>query len=179
MQDYSTAGQPEDSKKVRSLSRTKSIKDAQGRVKSITLDGAISEKLNEADDIDEEKEKKIEEDLKPLREKSDFMKVMSFNSPIAIMYLATFLVACAGSCHPIFGWIFSLYMTEMTVPTELLKLGLVMEGKNPELWKTNLETGVVQIVIYTLIITVVMFVGYVGKSFFYSVLGENVTLKVR
>jgi hypothetical protein len=88
------------------------------------LDAEVSEKLNEADEIDEAEDKKIEEMLKPLREKSDYNKVMAFNEPMWMVFVACFAVAAAGFCQPAFGWIFSRMMTVLTVPVKFAKLAL-------------------------------------------------------
>lgn len=42
-----------------------------------------------------------------------------------------------------------------------------------------MEKDIIKLVIYTLIMCAVMFFGYLGKSYLFSYLGENVTLKVR
>lgn len=87
--------------------RTKTIKDASGRTKTITQDADVAEKLNQADEQDERREKEIEEMLKPLRAQSDFMKVMAYNNPKALIPVACLLVGAAGFCQPLFGWVFS------------------------------------------------------------------------
>jgi ATP-binding cassette subfamily B (MDR/TAP) protein 1 len=46
-------------------------------------------------------------------------------------------------------------------------------------WAARLEKDVVEQVAYTLIMAGVMFVGYLGKSFIFSYLGENVTFRIR
>jgi hypothetical protein len=69
-----------------------------GRNISISLDAETSEKLNEADDLDEEKAKKLEEYLKPLKEKSDFVKVLKYNEPMWLVFPACLAVAAAGFC---------------------------------------------------------------------------------
>jgi len=100
----------------KTLSRKKTIKDDMGRSKTITLDAEVSEKLDEADEIDAKREKEIEEMLKPLRERSDFMKVMAFNNPKIAIFLACFCVAAAGLCQPLYGWVFSEFLMELTIP---------------------------------------------------------------
>lgn len=42
-----------------------------------------------------------------------------------------------------------------------------------------MQEEVIDLTIYTLIMAGAMFIGYVGKSYLFSYLGENVTLKVR
>lgn len=42
-----------------------------------------------------------------------------------------------------------------------------------------MEEQVIELTWYTLIMAGAMFIGYVGKSYLFSYLGENVTLKVR
>lgn len=54
--------------------------------------------------------------MKPLREKSDFMKVMDLNEPIWVVFLACFIVGLAGLCQPFFGWVFSDMLTTLTLP---------------------------------------------------------------
>lgn len=87
--------------------RTKTIKDSSGRTKTITQDADVAEKLNEADEMDEAREKQVEESLKELREKSDFVKVMAYNNPKMIIPVGCLLVGAAGFCQPLFGWVFS------------------------------------------------------------------------
>lgn len=47
------------------------------------------------------------------------------------------------------------------------------------LWKTNLEDDVVELTLYIVIMAGVLYVGYMGKSYIFGYLGENVTLKIR
>lgn len=152
-----------------------------GRSKTITLDAEVSEKLDEADEIDAKREKEIEEMLKPLRERSDFMKVMAFNNPKIAIFLACFCVAAAGLCQPLYGWVFSEFLMELTIPINVYQLLTMADddyGK-ADMWKERLEDKVTGLTYYTLIMAGVMFVGYIGKSYLFSYLGENVTLKVR
>jgi hypothetical protein len=53
------------------------------------------------------------------------------------------------------------------------------EGKDPELWKKNLEDDIVELTLYIVGMAIVLFVGYMGKSYIFSYLGENVTMKIR
>lgn len=48
--------------------------------------------------------------MKPLRERSDFAKVMAFNTPKVFIFLACFAVATAGVCQPLYGWVFSEFL---------------------------------------------------------------------
>lgn len=132
----------------------------------------VAQKLQEADDIDERREEEIKALLKPLRAKSDFMKVMKFNSPRIVIFLAVVSVMCAGGSQPFFGWIFANMMTSMTAPVDIdEQLGID--------WRTNLRNDIVKYTIYILIIGGVIFVSYIGKIYLFSFLGERVTLKVR
>lgn len=70
-------------------------------------------------------------------------------------------------------------MMILIFPVEQSKLILISEGKDPMLWKTNLEDDVVELTIYILIMAGVLYFGYMGKSYIFSYLGENVTLKIR
>jgi hypothetical protein len=97
-------------------SRTKTVKDSAGRTKTITQDADVAEKLNEADEMDEAREKQVEESLKELREKSDFVKVMAYNNPKIIIPVGCLLVGAAGFCQPLFGWVFSNFQTILTNP---------------------------------------------------------------
>lgn len=117
--------------------------------------------------------------LKPLREKSDFMKILSHNHPMWLIFPACLAVAAAGFCQPLFGWVFSIMMQVLTTPVEYSKLALLAEGKDPNLWKTNLEEEVVELTIYILIMAGVLWVGYMGKDYIFSFLGQNVTMKIR
>ena len=58
-------------------------------------------------------------------------------------------------------------------------MALIKEGKDPELWKKQLEDDVVELTLYIVYMACVLFVGYMGKSYIFSYLGENVTLKIR
>jgi len=62
------------------------------------LDAYVTAKLNEADEKDEERRKQIEEQLKPLKEKGDFAKIMEFNDPAWLIVPALLAVGAAGSC---------------------------------------------------------------------------------
>lgn len=117
--------------------------------------------------------------MKPLRAKSDFGKVMKFNSPKIVIFLAVLAVACTGAAQPFFGWTFASMLTVLTTPIELSEFQLVMEGKDPNLWKDNLRDDVVRYTRDILIIGAIVFIGYLGKIYLFSFLGERVTLKVR
>lgn len=79
----------------------------------------MMEKANKAD---EEYTKKVEEELKPLREKSDFMKVMAFNHPKSAILFAAIGVAIAGGLQPILGWIWADMLFTLSIPVEYLKI---------------------------------------------------------
>lgn len=117
--------------------------------------------------------------MRPLREKSDFVKVLKFNSPKIVIFMAIFAVACTGACQPFFGWTFASMLTCLTTPIDLTQMQLILEGKDPSEWKDNLRDDVVKYSCYILIIAAVIFVGYIGKIYFFSYLGERVTLKIR
>ena len=106
-------------KKTKTLSRKKTITDEKGNKKVIQLDAMVSEKLDEADEIDEKKEKEIEEEMAPLRAKSDFAKVMAFNSPKWIIFVACFFVGAAGVCQPLCGWVFAEFLEVLTIPKDI------------------------------------------------------------
>lgn len=169
-----TAGEKE-----KGVARTKSITDSQGRVQSIKLDFSVSEKLDEADENDKKREEEIDELIKPLREKSDFAKVLAYNNPKILILPALIAVAAAGFCQPLFGWVFSEFLQVLTFPVEFMKLELQMKGQDPELWKTNLKEDVIEFTLYIVYMALVIFFGYLGKSYIFSYLGENVTLKIR
>ena len=82
----------------------------------------VAIKLQEANDIDKKKEEDVKEMLRPLRAKSDFMKVMKYNSPTIVIILAVISVMCAGGSQPFFGWTFANMMTCMTEPVELAEI---------------------------------------------------------
>jgi len=54
-----------------------------------------------------------------------------------------------------------------------------MEGKDPNNWKEALESDIEILAIYLTLLGAATFVSYVLKSYLFSVLGENVTLKIR
>ena len=81
-------------------SKLRSFKSARGEsalMKSIQLNPEVTEKLQQANELDNIKEEEIQEHLRPLRAKSDFMKVMKFNSPKIVIFLAIVAVACTGA----------------------------------------------------------------------------------
>lgn len=117
--------------------------------------------------------------MRPLRQKSDFVKVLKFNSPKIVILMAVFAVACTGAAQPFFGWTFASLLTALTTPIELKQMQLIMEGKDPALWKDNLRDDIITYTWDILIIALVVFIGYIGKIYFFSYLGEKVTLKIR
>lgn len=80
------------------LKRVKTVTDASGKTTTVTMDPAIAEKLQQADDIDKKAEDDRTELLKPLREKSDFMKIFAYNEPKWLIIPACLAVAAAGFC---------------------------------------------------------------------------------
>lgn len=52
--------------------------------------------LKMADDNDKKYDDQVEEQLKPLKARSDFVKVMAFNSPKIAIVFAVIAVAIAG-----------------------------------------------------------------------------------
>lgn len=117
--------------------------------------------------------------MKPLRARSDFMKVMAFNSPKIAIFFACIAVAVAGVCQPFLGWIFADLLLTLSLPVEFIKLKLISEGKDPETWKDDLEADISRLAILMVILGAATFVSYMMKSYLFSVLGENVTLQVR
>ena len=117
--------------------------------------------------------------MKPLRARSDFMKVMAFNSPKIAIVFAVFGVAVAGICQPFLGWIFADLLITLSIPVEFIKVRLASEGKDTELWKSELETDTERLAILMTILGAATFVSYVIKSYLFTVLGENVTIRIR
>jgi len=111
--------------------------------------------------------------MKPLRKKSDFAKVMSYNHPKILIIPACLAVSACGFSQPLFGWIFSKIMQTMTLPVAYLK---IIHGDG---WKDHLKSEVTDLSMYTVYIAIAMFLGYMGKSYIFGYLGENVTMKVR
>jgi len=109
------------------------------------------------------------------------MKVMAYNHPKILIVPALMAIACAGFTQPLFGWIFSMFMKILTDPQAPITPGMTYETINilKESWRTNLEEETITLSIYTCYIAVGMFVGYMGKSYIFGYLGENVTMKVR
>ena len=117
--------------------------------------------------------------MKPLREKSDFMKVMAFNRPKIAIFFAVLSVAIAGVCQPILGWLFADMLITLSIPIEFIKFKLISEGKPEILWKNELETDTERLAILMVSLGGLTFVTYMLKSYLFMVLGENVTIKVR
>lgn len=129
--------------------------------------------------MDAKRKEEIEELLKPLKAQSDFAKVMKYNSPVILIFVACFAVAAAGFCQPLFGWVFSEILQELITPIEFRKMALQAEGKPADNWKKDVEEAVVKQVLYIVYMMVVIFVSYMAKSYIFSYLGENVTMKIR
>lgn len=77
------------------------------------------------------------------------------------------------------GWIWADMLFTLSIPVEYLKIKLAMEGKDPNDWKGELESDIEKLAIYLTLLGAATFVSYVLKSYLFSVLGENVTLKIR
>lgn len=109
------------------------------------------------------------------------MKVMAFNEPKFVIFLAVFCVACSGTSQPLFGWIFAKMLMVISMPTLQMNYLECTENQRCEedAWKERLEDNVIELCIYMLVLTCIMFIGYLGKSYLFSYLGENVTLQVR
>jgi hypothetical protein len=60
------------------------------------LSKEVKDMLKMADDNDKKYDDQVEEQLKPLRARSDFAKVMAFNSPKIAIVFAVIAVAIAG-----------------------------------------------------------------------------------
>lgn len=106
---------------------------------------------------------------------------MVYNYPKILIVPACMAVAICGFTQPLFGWIFSLYMKILTSPqaprTPNMSDSIFNDQKDA--WKAGLEEDTVELTLYTLYIAVAMFVGYMGKSYIFGYLGENVTMKIR
>lgn len=135
--------------------------------------------LKKADEQDKSYDDMVEEQIKPLRARSDFMKVMAFNSPKIAIFFAVIGVALAGVAQPFLGWIFADLLLSLSVPVEYIKLKLVSEGKSPDDWKDVIKDDVTRLAILMTVLGAVTFISYMLKSYLFSVLGENVTLQVR
>ena len=107
------------------------------------------------------------------------MKVMAFNSPKIAIVFAVVSVAIAGVSQPFLGWIFADLLITLSVPVEYLELKLKAEGKDPNQWKTDLETDCARLALLMTILGGVTFFAYIIKSYAFTVLGENVTIKIR
>jgi fatty acid desaturase len=81
--------------------------------------------LKQADEADKNYNDQVEEMIKPLRERSDFMKVMAFNSPKVAIIFAVIGVAIAGGVQPFLGWIFADMLLTLSLPVEFIKLKLL------------------------------------------------------
>lgn len=98
---------------------------------------------------------------------------MAYNNPKWLIIPALMAVATCGFTQPFFGWIFSKLMQVMTLPVSYMKK---LHGDR---WDDVLKDEVTTLTLYTCGIALAMFVGYIGKSYIFSYLGENVTMKVR
>lgn len=169
--------------------RTKTVKDKDGNDKTLTVDPEISLKLDQADEDDKKLQAAVDEELKKLKETSEFSKIMVYNHPKILIVPALLAVAMCGFTQPLFGWIFSLYMNILTTPdlTKYKPSVLALKGnalatalaEGKEAWRTDLQDETVKLTLYTVYIAVAMFFGIVGKSFIFGYLGENVTMKIR
>lgn len=104
---------------------------------------------------------------------------MAYNNPKIAIFFAVLTVAISGACQPFWGWLFADILMTLSVPVEMLKLKLQSEGKDAELWKSELEVDVEKLTVYMVILGGVTFVTFFFKSYLFGILGENVTLKVR
>jgi len=101
-------------------SRTLTSTDKLGRSKTLSLDPEISAKLDQADEDDKKVEENVTEFLKPLRAKSDFAKVMTYNSHKILIIPALMALAACGFSQPYFGYVFAKLMQIMTLPLPVM-----------------------------------------------------------
>ena len=128
-------------------------------------------KLEEANKNDEEELKRIEKLLAPLKEKSDFMKILKFNSPLILVGIACIGAAAAGISQPLLGVVFAKVMNILTVPLEVWpKMG------KPE---NYLETETIYWVWWCIGVATMCFIGLSIRGICFGYLGENVTFQVR
>lgn len=76
--------------------------------------------LEKADKKDKQYEEQVDQQLKPLKEKSDFVKVMAYNNPKIAIFFAVIGVAIAGSLQPLLGWIWADLLMSLSVPIDAL-----------------------------------------------------------
>lgn len=139
-------------------------------------DKEIKDMLEKANKKDKEYEAQVWEEIKPLKQKSDFMKVMAFNTPKVAIGFAVFGVAIAGLLQPTLGVIFADLLMKISMPTEAVELQLIIDKKFNTTWQDKIKDDVSILAIYMLIMGVVCFISYMMKSYLFVVLGENVTL---
>jgi hypothetical protein len=83
--------------------------------------------MEEAEAKDKKEEEEIEEYLKSVKVKGDFMRVMALNEPLFLIIIACIGAAIAGFSQPYMGVIFSKVMNLLTVPTQFWA---AMKGPN-------------------------------------------------
>lgn len=117
--------------------------------------------------------------MAPLRERSDFMKVMAFNSPKIAIVFAVIGVTIAGLLQPFLGWVWADLLLTLSIPVEYIMAELVSKGKDPSEWKTELKDDCERLALLLTLLGAATFVSYVIKSYLFTVLGENVTIQIR
>lgn len=73
-------------------------------------------KQNQADQNDKEEEEKVEAFLKPLKEKSDYAKLMAYNEPKFLIFIAFVTSVAAGFTKPLYGVTLSKVMAILVTP---------------------------------------------------------------
>lgn len=83
-------------------------------------DKEVKDMLEKADKKDKEYDDQVEQQLKPLKEKSDFAKVMAYNNPKIAIFFAVIGVAIAGMLQPLLGWIWADLLMSLSIPIDAL-----------------------------------------------------------
>lgn len=121
--------------------------------------------LKEAHQNDELKKKEDEKFLAD-QKKGAFYKLIPYNKPMYLIYVALFFALLDGLGHPFFGLIFSQVMPLLVAP-------ITEENKEDIIADIKLWSGLVACV------GVLMFVSMTGSKWAFGILGENVTFHIR
>lgn len=122
------------------------------------------------DKKDEEEKKKFDAIVEKAAETSGFSKLMPYNKPSYLIFVAVINSVINGSAMPVFGLIFSMILSVLTAPPEFL-----VAAYGP----TYMEDEVKK---YSLIMAIVAAVSSLASflmKFSFGTLGNTVTLKIR
>lgn len=115
----------------------------------------------------------VKEKLAIAQKKSTFRKVFAYNHPKWMVYGGFFCSLTFGCTQPVFGIFFSKILGILTLPREYVELVL------QEDYHDFVRSGTNHWVYFILgLAGVALFAGFFS-AYFFAVVGENVTLKIR